>query len=176
MMIDSSMSRLNSHASASCSTPCALHRGKGRKHSHRMYMQPRLQSPPCVRQTSMMASEGKEGRSFNPFRNKKKEVHERQNMPQTEPALNFCLQDQLNRGVNMQDAAKKALEDMFGGKQDMLAAYDSGGGNSGKVRAIEHRSSAQTRLRSLANNLMPELISATMHPICNCFKYSFYLC
>ena len=76
-MIDSSMSRLNSHASASCSTPCALHSGNSRRHSPRIYMQPRIQSSPCVRQTSMMASEGKEGRSFNPFRNKKKEVHER---------------------------------------------------------------------------------------------------
>ena len=76
-MIDSSMSRLNSHASASCSTPCALHTGNSRRHSPRIYMQPRIQSSPCVRQTSMMASEGKEGRSFNPFRSKKKEVHER---------------------------------------------------------------------------------------------------
>lgn len=33
----------------------------------------------------------------------------------------------------MQDAAKKALEEMFGGKEDLLAAYDAGGGNSGKV-------------------------------------------
>lgn len=33
----------------------------------------------------------------------------------------------------MQDAAKKALQEMFQGKQDMLAAYDAGGGNSGKV-------------------------------------------
>lgn len=32
-----------------------------------------------------------------------------------------------------QDAAKKALEEMFGGQQDVLAAYDAGGGNSGKV-------------------------------------------
>ncbi len=33
----------------------------------------------------------------------------------------------------LQDAAKKALEEMFGGQQDVLAAYDAGGGNSGKV-------------------------------------------
>ena len=59
-------------------------------------------------------------------------------MPETELALNLCLHGVLTEGENMQDAAKKALEDMFGGKQDMLAAYDTGGGNSGKVRAIEH--------------------------------------
>ena len=35
-----------------------------------------------------------------------------------------------------QDAAKKALEEMFGGKEDLLAAYDAGGGgNFGKVCA-----------------------------------------
>lgn len=35
-----------------------------------------------------------------------------------------------------QDAAKKALEEMFGGKEDLLAAYDAGGGgNFGKVYA-----------------------------------------
>ncbi|KAK9908672.1 hypothetical protein WJX75_001240 [Coccomyxa subellipsoidea] len=51
----------------------------------------------------MMASGGEQGGSFNPFRNKKKE-----------------------------DAAKKALQEMFQGKQDMLAAYDAGGGGSGK--------------------------------------------
>ena len=33
----------------------------------------------------------------------------------------------------LQDAAKKALEEMFGGQQDVLAAYDAGGGNIGKV-------------------------------------------
>lgn len=33
----------------------------------------------------------------------------------------------------LQDAAKKALEEMFGGQQDVLAAYDAGGGNFGKV-------------------------------------------
>ena len=35
--------------------------------------------------------------------------------------------------VMLQDAAKKALEEMFGGQQDVLAAYDAGGGSSGKV-------------------------------------------
>ncbi|BDA41661.1 hypothetical protein COCOBI_02-4420 [Coccomyxa sp. Obi] len=51
----------------------------------------------------MMASSEDKGGSFNPFRNRKKE-----------------------------DAAKKALQEMFKGKQDMLAAYDAGGGGSGK--------------------------------------------
>ena len=37
----------------------------------------------------------------------------------------------------MQNAAKKALEEMFGGKEDVLAAYDAGGGNSGKVCACD---------------------------------------
>ena len=67
-------------------------------------------------------------------------------MPKTKLALNRCLHGLLTGGENMQDAAKKALEDMFGGKQDMLAAYDTGGGNSGKVRAIEDEVLALTML------------------------------
>ena len=71
-------------------------------------------------------------------------------MLKTDLALNLCIHALLTREESMQDAAKKALEDMFGGKQDMLAAYDTGGGNFGKVRAVEHRVSALTMLRSLA--------------------------
>ena len=37
----------------------------------------------------------------------------------------------------MQDAAKKALEQMFGGKQDVLAAYDAGGGGKFWVSACD---------------------------------------
>ena len=77
-----------------------------------------------------MASNKKEGGSFNPFRNKKKEVSK----------LKVCAGNVLFRmsptmivTAMLQDAAKKALEEMFGGQQDVLAAYDAGGGNSGKV-------------------------------------------
>ena len=69
----------------------------------------------------------------------------------TEFALNLCLHGLLTGGDNMQDAAKKALENMFGGKQDMLAAYDTGGGNFGKVRAIVHKLPALTILLAVAN-------------------------
>jgi hypothetical protein len=34
-----------------------------------------------------------------------------------------------------QDAAKKALQEMFEGKKDVLADYDAGGGDSGRVSA-----------------------------------------
>ena len=65
----------------------------------------------------------------------------------------------------MQDAAKKALEDMFGGRQDMLAAYDAGGGNSGKVRAIEHELLAPTNAAGkFQTNLMPR-VTCAIQPI-----------
>lgn len=45
----------------------------------------------------------------------------------------YAESPRLTGWVQLQDAAKKALQEMFQGKQDMLAAYDAGGGGSGKV-------------------------------------------
>ena len=171
-MLDSSVSRLTSHASASCSTPCALYTNHCRKHSPRIHMQPRIQSSPCLRQTSIWASEGKDGKSFNPFRNKKKEVYERYDMPETELALNLCLHGLLTGGENMQDAAKKALEDMFGGRQDMLAAYDAGGGNIGRVRAIERGLLAPDNAAGVLNQSDAKTDLCISAPIWNLFKNS----
>ena len=73
-MIDTCMSRSDSHAFASCSSPCASQNGSRRHlahtHTHRMSRQAAVSH----RQPTVMASGKKESGNFNPFRNKKKEV------------------------------------------------------------------------------------------------------
>lgn len=96
-----------------------------------------------------MASGKNEGGNFNPFRNKKKEV--------SQLKLFTCLPVQgvphMTLIALLQDAAKKALEEMFGGQQDVLAAYDAGGGNSGKVcdKAMHCTAAARSEVLWLAN-------------------------
>lgn len=73
--MDTSMSRANSHAFASCSNSCAPQIGSRWQtaQTHRQHMA-RPQPIASQRQTTVIASSKKESESFNPFRNKKKEV------------------------------------------------------------------------------------------------------
>lgn len=74
--MDAGISRVESNAFASCSSPCSLHIGVRRQpsKSHIQFMaRPRRSA--SRKQTSMMASGKQEGGNFNPFRNKKKEVN-----------------------------------------------------------------------------------------------------
>jgi hypothetical protein len=50
--------------------------------------------------------------------------------------LSCSLAASAEEWCHTQDAAKKALQEMFQGKQDYLAAYDAGDGGSGKVRCM----------------------------------------
>ena len=76
-MIDTCMSRSDSHAFASCSSPCASQNGS-RRHTAHTYIHRTSRAQPSAshRQPTMMASGKKEGGKFNPFRNKKKEVRQ----------------------------------------------------------------------------------------------------
>ena len=73
--METCISRSNSHAFASCSSPCPAQLGFRTLtvNAHKRCMA-RQKVSAYQKQPTVMASDKKEGGNFNPFRNKKKEV------------------------------------------------------------------------------------------------------